>query len=211
MFKFSTITLICIMLFVCVSLGNSKQRKAELTNICNQIRSKHLLPHEISIEFDNYLMNIARQNQQSQTEIAIVGSIIGLFFAPIIAPLFAAPGLFGAAAMSSGLATLGGGAIAAGGFGMLGGQVVLGLSSTILTSVAVSYSGHEASFDDFMKARRNSYEDFIVIGGYQITGMFTYIDGINSLNGLAKITKDGVLVFTGSILCENTCSLIGKF
>lgn len=42
-----------------------------------------------------------------------------------IAVLFAAQGLVGAAAVSSGLATLGGGSIAAGGFGMAGGYAVI--------------------------------------------------------------------------------------
>lgn len=39
----------------------------------------------------------------------------------IIAPFFAASGLYGAAAVASGLAALGGGAVAAGGLGMAGG------------------------------------------------------------------------------------------
>ncbi|MYL35573.1 hypothetical protein GLW05_18510 [Pontibacillus yanchengensis] len=54
---------------------------------------------------------------------ALVGITAGLA-TPLIAPLFAATGLT-AAALSSGLATLGGGAIAAGGAGMFGGSNVL--------------------------------------------------------------------------------------
>jgi len=52
---------------------------------------------------------------------AALASII--LFQPYV--LFAAPGLSGAAAVTSGLATLGGGAIAAGGFGMAGGMAVV--------------------------------------------------------------------------------------
>ena len=48
-----------------------------------------------------------------------------LIAAPIGA-LFAAPGLVGAAAVSSGLATLGGGSLAAGGLGMAGGTALIG-------------------------------------------------------------------------------------
>ena len=44
-------------------------------------------------------------------------TIVLLFINPI-AGLFAAPGLFGAAAFNAGMAALGGGAIAAGGFGI---------------------------------------------------------------------------------------------
>lgn len=200
-----------LVLFICVVSCNVKHQKAELTSICNQIPVKNLLPYRISIEFDYYLMEISRKNQQTQNGIMMLGAIGGILLAPIVAPLFAAPGLAGAAAMSSGLATLGGGSIAAGGFGMLGGQVVLGLSSTLITSAAVSFSGHEASFDDFMSTRRNPYEDTITLGEYQISGTFAYMNGRNSLNGPTKITKSEVLVFAGSVFCEETCSLLGKF
>jgi len=62
-------------------------------------------------------------------KIVLFGAI-GLFAAPLIAPMFAAAGLFGAAAVSSGLATLGGGALSAGGFGMIGGTIVVGTVSS---------------------------------------------------------------------------------
>lgn len=52
--------------------------------------------------------------------------------APKVILMCAAPGLTGAAAISSGLATLGGGAIAAGGTGMMGGTVVLVTTGGIL-------------------------------------------------------------------------------
>lgn len=59
-----------------------------------------------------------------------VGGIIAILIAIAtfqyeILGLFAAPGLSGAALVSSGLAALGGGALAAGGFGMAGGTAVL--------------------------------------------------------------------------------------
>lgn len=60
--------------------------------------------------------------------IAITGGVL----APEIALAFSAPGLYGAAAISSGLAALGGGAIAAGGAGMLGGITVLVTTGGIL-------------------------------------------------------------------------------
>lgn len=56
-------------------------------------------------------------------------ALLGCICLPIIAPIFAAPGLFGAAAYSSGLAALGGGSIATGGLGMLGGTALVATTS----------------------------------------------------------------------------------
>lgn len=55
----------------------------------------------------------------------VVALLLLIPFGGPIAAFFAAPGLYGAAAISSGLAALGGGAIAAGGFGVAGGMAVL--------------------------------------------------------------------------------------
>lgn len=58
-----------------------------------------------------------------------------------IAAMFATPGIYGAAAVSSGLAAFGGGAIAAGGFGMAGGMAVLIGGGVLLgTGVGASVS-----------------------------------------------------------------------
>lgn len=59
---------------------------------------------------------------------AVVAAVAAAIAIPILVPLLApvlAPGLSGAAAISAVLAALGGGAIAAGGFGMAGGMVVI--------------------------------------------------------------------------------------
>ena len=49
------------------------------------------------------------------------GAVLGVLLAPIVMPLFG--GLYGAAAITHGLALLGGGSLAAGGFGMIGGMI----------------------------------------------------------------------------------------
>lgn len=74
---------------------------------------------------------------------AVVGTLVlaitAAFFTPVIAGLLApilAPGLSGAAAVSAVLATLGGGAIAVGGFGMAGGFAVLVAGGAILDGSA---------------------------------------------------------------------------
>ena len=55
----------------------------------------------------------------------LVLGIIGMIVAPVLLPtLMAAPGLYGAAAYTNGMAALGGGAITTGGLGMAGGQAV---------------------------------------------------------------------------------------
>lgn len=61
---------------------------------------------------------------------------LGLLCAAPIGTLFAAPGLVGAAAVSNGLAVLGGGSIAAGGMGITGGTAVIGsVGGTIGASI----------------------------------------------------------------------------
>lgn len=65
----------------------------------------------------------------------VILAVTAAFFTPVIAGLLApilAPGLSGAAAVSAVLAALGGGAIAAGGFGMAGGFAVLVAGGAIL-------------------------------------------------------------------------------
>ncbi len=67
---------------------------------------------------------------------ALLAGIVVLFFINPIAGAAAAPGLYGAAAVSSGLAVLGGGAIAAGGFGVAGGISVIVGGGALLGSVS---------------------------------------------------------------------------
>lgn len=110
---------------------------------------------------DEYLewLDFERFNAVGATKIA-VGTLAG---AAILVPaaIAAAPaiggaigiytGLSGAAATSHGLALLGGGSLAAGGYGMAGGTMVvaaggLGLGSAIGASVATAYVGSDKSF-----------------------------------------------------------------
>ncbi len=56
---------------------------------------------------------------------ALIIAVLAFVFAGPIAALFAAKGLYGAAAVAAGMAALGGGAIAAGGLGMAGGMAVI--------------------------------------------------------------------------------------
>jgi len=67
--------------------------------------------------------------------VIIMGAGLGLIFAPIIAPFFAGAGLYGAAATSHGLATMGFGSLASGGAGMFGGQIVSTVSGAITGSL----------------------------------------------------------------------------
>ena len=207
MFKF----IVLLYLICSVELLSVKQKKTELTNICNQITNKGLLPLGIAIEFDEYILNIQLQNQNDKMLIGVISFVGAVIGSIIIPPLFAASGLHGAAAMSSGLATLGGGSIASGGFGMLGGQVVLNLAGTILTQSAVSFVGQETNFYQFMETKQRHYIDTIIIGDYHINGHFTYYNGINYLDGSATITKNNFMMFRGTIYCEENCSLLGEF
>lgn len=84
---------------------------------------------------------------------AIVVAPLALLAAPAIGGAIGAwgTGLSGAAASSHGLALLGGGSLAAGGFGMFGGTVVVtaagaGLGGQLGASIASSYVGDDSSF-----------------------------------------------------------------
>jgi len=79
--------------------------------------------HFLPIICDNQNQN--QDNSDDTALYALGGGLALLLFAPIVAPIFAASGLFGAAAYSSGLAALGGGSLASGGLGMAGGSAVL--------------------------------------------------------------------------------------
>ena len=85
-----------------------KQKKQELTNLCTKISHSQVVPDNKKKEFNSYIEQI-KQQRENTAALAGIGLIAGLFLAPFIAPAFAAAGLFGAAATSSGLAAMGGG------------------------------------------------------------------------------------------------------
>jgi hypothetical protein len=82
--------------------------------------------------------------------VGAAGLLLGPLAAPLIAPMFAGTtaaggGLAGAAAVSSGLANLGGGAIVAGGAGMQGGLAVLGYAGAATGAAAGAGAGVAAA------------------------------------------------------------------
>lgn len=78
---------------------------------------------------------LAAQVVGQKVGLIVLGSLAALWLAPVLAPLVAATGLHGAAAYTSGLATLGGGSIASGGAGMAGGLTTLALGGGSLGSL----------------------------------------------------------------------------
>lgn len=125
-----------------------------------------------------------RINEHSETSKApLVGLALGLtaapFLIPFIAPLFAAGGLYGAAAVSSGLATLGGGSLAAGGLGMAGGATVIGVGAGVAGALTGTLVGPETTVDVYIR-------DILVYSGKMIirNGNVTLINGkIYDTNG----------------------------
>jgi len=66
----------------------------------------------------------------------MIGALIGVLIAPYLAPVLLSGGLVGAAALTHGLAVLGGGSLAIGGFGMAGGLITSGIiGATVATSL----------------------------------------------------------------------------
>jgi hypothetical protein len=101
----------------------------------------HILPHNL---------NKTCETQQFERTVGkmFIGGLLGIIFAPIIAPMFAAQGLYGAAALSNGLATIGGGSLAAGGAGMIGGKIIVGSIGLIL---GTTVSSRDCDKPEFVK------------------------------------------------------------
>ncbi len=133
---------------------------------------------------DDYLswLEFERFNAVGATKIA-VGTLAG---AAVLVPaaIVAAPaiggaigvytGLSGVAAVNHGLALLGGGSLAAGGFGMTGGTVVVaaggaGLGSALGASVATAYVGTDKSFG-FEKIAEGTGPTVIFANGFLSEG-----------------------------------------
>jgi hypothetical protein len=112
--------LIILILSSCIisEFESIKQRKQELTELCENVSRSKILPDNMANKYKLYLEQVAN-SKKIDPSLPLLGMLLGLVFAPFIAPLFAAPGLFGAAAVSNGLATLGGGSLAIGGMGMM--------------------------------------------------------------------------------------------
>jgi len=110
--KFKIIALLFIFCIITAHIVNASAEVEKMQNFYKFVSENKLLPAEASKICKNKL------DEDKLMKIVLFGAI-GLFAAPLIAPMFAAAGLFGAAAVSSGLATLGGGALSAGGFGMM--------------------------------------------------------------------------------------------
>jgi hypothetical protein len=199
--------LFMLVLIVGSECMSARQRKEELTQLCSWIVKHRVLPNNVKIRFEEYITTKQMSNAAGG---AIIGVALGLALLPFIAPLVAGAGLFGAAATSSGLATLGGGSIASGGLGMIGGTAVVGVGSATVGGL-VSYANCAADFDNFMKSNPKSYADYINVGRHQLHATFYYDGYETKFDGPVVIYYDSLKVFDGDIYCENDCSLIGVF
>lgn len=131
-------------------LGDSSDEKFKGLKIADEENlTKKLELFAISLGIDSNCVRRFKSNYKQSIEgikgginpwlVGIVGTVVlavvAAFATPLIAGLLApilAPGLSGAAAISAVLAALGGGAIAAGGFGMAGGFAVIVAGGSIL-------------------------------------------------------------------------------
>lgn len=203
--------LIVLVLISCVisEFNSIKQRKQELTELCENVSRSKILPDNMANRYKLYLSEI--ESKKRDNGLVPLGMLLGLFLAPVIAPLFAAPGLFGAAAVSNGLATIGGGSLAAGGLGMMGGSTVLMLSGGAIGSM-LSYSNNVENYDAYMQTQSSTFYDSLHIGDYTILGTFNYLNGNTYINGQTKIHKNQKIIFDGNVSCDpQGCSLLGDF
>jgi hypothetical protein len=123
----------------------------------------------------------------STVGLTVVGGILTTLLVPVVAPLFAAKGLYGAAAISNGLATLGGGSLAAGGFGMAGGKMVIGVATSLLTKDMANPICREYSTNI-----ETPIQGTIKLGEFIYKGQFVgkKINGHGTLNGYRVICRN---------------------
>jgi hypothetical protein len=128
-----------------------------------------------------------------------VGLGILAIFAPFLAPAFAAKGLFGAAAVSNGLATIGGGALAAGGAGMLGGTIVLATAGGFGGSVIGYLNLENKCFRKAVRKIPKKYKDFILWENGNVMYSGDFENGLFNGTGVFK-AADGKIIHTGRFL-----------
>lgn len=201
-----SVLLVLLLTAEIITFVNTLSGDNELTLLCETLSSSKIIPNDMANRYALYL------SSKNTNALPLVGMILGLVFAPVIAPLFAAPGLFGAAAVSNGLATLGGGNLLAGGMGMMGGTALVGLTGATVGSI-LSYSSYSDSYNDFMKTQPNRFYDSIILGDYKIQGYFKYSSGNTLLDGPTKIYKFDDLVFDDYVHCNTNlkCELIYNY
>lgn len=210
MFK-QLLILLMLSSYVISEFQSIKHKKQQLTELCETISQSKIIPENIASRYQNYIEKTQSNSKGTSSALPFAGMALALLFAPIIVPLFAAPGLFGAAAVSNGLASIAGGSIAAGGAGMLEGSAVLMLTGGAIGSL-LSYESNPESYDDFMVTQSSIFSDSIHIGDYSILGTFHYYNRNTYLDGPAKIYNNKKLAFDGNISCDSKgCSLLGDF
>ena len=106
----------------------------DVCQLSKQLKS-HIITHRMYSNNVAYRINeryercakIEQTRENEKRLLMVVGTILGgLIFTPaVIGPMFAAKSLYGAAAISNGMANLGLGSLVSGGFGMFGGGLVL--------------------------------------------------------------------------------------
>jgi hypothetical protein len=152
-------------------LGSEEDQEFQTLGLCDSFQKRLLGFLELCAEslgvmmyyvtifkkrYEKLIDELRERNSQSLLHIlgglmgAVVLAVTAAFALPLVVGVlapFLAPGLSGAAAFSAVLAALGGGAIAAGGFGMAGGvAVIVGGGAILGATVGSSISGIGAAF-----------------------------------------------------------------
>lgn len=163
------------------------------SNILDKINKTRLLPIQLSQQVDVHY----RQCQTDKREKAAGGAVLGMFlavlFAGPIGAAFAGPGLFGAAAVSHGLAVLGGGSLVAGGMGMVGGTLLISTGG-LITGATLGSAGDCAMNINGIRDDMYKYENGQILfkGTIEIT-----VKSISFLKG-ALYRDNGDILYYGS-------------
>lgn len=210
-------TIFYLYLWIYIIICSAKPQAIDICDYASKIQNiiikKDIKPVYQSQRIESDYIKCATDEKKSQALfLTLVGGIIGLVVAPMIAPLVITKTLFGAAAVSHGLAILGGGSIASGGFGMFGGKIVVGFVGSIIGSQLVNSDEINKKCYDFA-VKRNSisenhmysshYDEFmdnsnILYIGYLYENLF---HGKGILYYKDKIVYDGEFVHGKPIKC----------
>jgi hypothetical protein len=157
------------------------------------INSQRLFPSKLSGRMQKQYTQCEEQKQQNRVAANAVVGVALLFLTGPLAAAFA-PGLFGAAAVSHGLAVLGGGSLAAGGFGMTGGTLLISTAGSIFGQALVGLG-------DCKPNPIGMHEDF-----------YSFDSGKIAFSGTIQVTSKDILFSKGKLFDPNGKMLYsGKF
>jgi hypothetical protein len=168
----------CVYVFCDATKPHYCEMARELHKSVNATR---LFPLKLTANLNKAYIECEKQKKSNQAATAAGFGLLAILFAGPLGAALAGPGLFGAAAVSHGLAVLGGGSLAAGGFGVAGGTTLLSTAGCMLgTSLA--------GLGTCTPSPLGQHEDFYI-----------FESGAIAFQGTIRVTESSILFEQGKL------------